>query len=106
MKRRPDFLKSCALSLIGAYQRCISPHTPASCRFRPTCSEYARQAIETHGLLAGGWMAVKRVSRCHPFTPMGYDPVPGPEGFLKNTCIVLEAERLMVHMFEREVYFL
>ena len=69
-------MKRIALGLIRGYQRFISPFTPPSCRFRPSCSEYAHQAISAYGLLKGGWMAVKRLSRCHPFSPGGYDPVP------------------------------
>lgn len=58
------------------YQRCISPLTPPACRFTPTCSEYARQAIVKYGPLKGLWLAVKRILRCHPWGGSGYDPVP------------------------------
>ncbi|MBO5186830.1 MAG: membrane protein insertion efficiency factor YidD [Prevotella sp.] len=58
------------------YQHCISPLTPPSCRFTPTCSEYARQAIMRHGPLKGLWLAVRRILRCHPWGGSGYDPVP------------------------------
>ncbi len=58
------------------YQRCISPLTPPTCRFRPTCSEYARQAIVKHGLFKGMYLAVRRILRCHPWGGSGYDPVP------------------------------
>lgn len=58
------------------YQRCISPVTPPACRFTPTCSEYARQAIVRHGPLKGLWLAVRRILRCHPWGGSGYDPVP------------------------------
>lgn len=58
------------------YQRCISPFTPPSCRFTPTCSEYARQAIRKYGLLKGMYLALKRLLRCHPWGGSGYDPVP------------------------------
>ncbi len=58
------------------YQRCVSPFTPPSCRFTPTCSEYARQAIVKHGPVKGLWLAVKRLLRCHPWGGSGYDPVP------------------------------
>lgn len=64
------------VGLVRAYQRWISPYTPRVCRFYPTCSEYAAQAIARHGLLRGGWLAVRRLLRCHPFHPGGYDPVP------------------------------
>jgi len=62
--------------LIRAYQRFISPGLPPSCRFYPTCSEYAWQAIDRYGALKGSWLAVKRVVRCNPLNPGGYDPVP------------------------------
>lgn len=61
---------------IRFYQRCISPFTPPSCRFTPTCSEYARQALIKHGPVKGLWLAVKRILRCHPWGGSGYDPVP------------------------------
>lgn len=62
--------------LIRGYQRFISPWLPPSCRFYPTCSEYTCQAIAKYGLLAGGWLGVKRLVRCHPWNPGGFDPVP------------------------------
>jgi putative membrane protein insertion efficiency factor len=58
------------------YQRFISPLLPQSCRFYPSCSEYARQAILKHGLLKGSWLAMRRLARCHPLSEGGYDPVP------------------------------
>lgn len=61
---------------ISFYQRFISPFTPPSCRFTPTCSEYARQAIVKHGPFKGFWLALKRILRCHPWGGSGYDPVP------------------------------
>jgi putative membrane protein insertion efficiency factor len=69
-------MKTIALRLIRFYQWFISPALPPSCRFVPTCSHYAYQAIERYGLLRGGWLGLKRLSRCHPFHPGGYDPVP------------------------------
>ena len=62
--------------LIRGYQRFISPGLPSACRFYPSCSEYTYQAIEKYGALRGGWMGIRRISRCHPFHPGGYDPVP------------------------------
>jgi len=59
------------------YKRFISPFMPPACRFEPTCSVYAAEAIETHGLY-GLWLAVKRILKCQPFHPGGYDPVPPP----------------------------
>ncbi|MGM9709050.1 MAG: membrane protein insertion efficiency factor YidD [Prevotella sp.] len=58
------------------YQRCISPFTPPSCRFQPTCSEYARQALQKYGPFKGMWLAIRRLLRCHPWGGSGYDPVP------------------------------
>ena len=63
---------------IRVYQIVISPLTPASCRYWPSCSVYAVQAISTHGTTAGSWLALKRIARCHPWGGWGYDPVPGP----------------------------
>ena len=62
------------IAVIRGYQK-VSRYTPAVCRFQPTCSEYAAQAIDKHGVLAGGLMAVKRVLRCNPWNAGGYDPV-------------------------------
>ncbi|WP_027126099.1 membrane protein insertion efficiency factor YidD [Gelidibacter mesophilus] len=64
------------LLLIKIYQTFISPLTPASCRFQPTCSTYAKEALEKHGLFKGGWLATKRIFSCHPWGKSGYDPVP------------------------------
>lgn len=73
-------MKALLLIAIRAYQAAISPLLPASCRFSPSCSEYARHAIERHGAAKGSWLAVKRIGRCHPFGGSGYDPVPEPAG--------------------------
>lgn len=62
--------------LIRLYQRAISPLLPPACRFTPTCSEYAVQAIEAYGSGKGSWLALKRLGRCHPWGGSGYDPVP------------------------------
>ncbi len=69
-------MKHLALALIRFYKKFISPMLPPACRFQPTCSQYSYQAIEKYGLLKGGWLAIKRIGRCHPFHPGGYDPVP------------------------------
>jgi hypothetical protein len=58
------------------YQTCISPFTPPACRFTPTCSEYARQALRKHGPLKGLYLAIRRILRCNPWGGYGYDPVP------------------------------
>lgn len=62
--------------LIRGYQVGISPMLPASCRYYPTCSAYALEAFERYGVIKGGWLATRRIFRCHPFRPGGYDPVP------------------------------
>lgn len=69
-------MKEIALSLIRWYQRALSPAKPPSCRFTPTCSQYAYEAIAKYGIWKGGWLAFTRLCRCHPFNPGGYDPVP------------------------------
>lgn len=61
---------------IRFYQKCISPLTPPTCRFTPTCSQYAVEALRKHGPLKGLWLAVRRIFRCHPWGGSGYDPVP------------------------------
>jgi len=65
-----------ALAAIRYYQRRISPLFPPTCIYTPTCSEYAVIAIQRYGIIKGGWLAVKRILRCHPFHEGGYDPVP------------------------------
>ncbi len=69
-------MKVIALALIRFYKRFISPALPSACRFYPTCSVYTYEAIERYGFLRGSWLGMKRISRCHPFNPGGYDPVP------------------------------
>ena len=61
---------------ISGYQRIVSPYLPAACRFAPTCSEYARSAVMEHGVVRGVWLALKRLVRCQPLYPGGYDPPP------------------------------
>ena len=68
--------KKAMLGLIRFYRGSISPYTPAACRYTPTCSAYAQEAIEKYGARKGGYLALRRVLRCHPFHPGGYDPVP------------------------------
>lgn len=65
-----------ALLPIYFYKYCISPFTPPSCRFMPTCSEYALQAIQKYGPFKGGYLAIRRILRCHPWGGHGFDPVP------------------------------
>lgn len=71
-------LASALSGIVRFYQKAISPWTPPSCRFHPTCSSYALEAIETHGAARGSWLAIRRLGRCHPWGGQGYDPVPPP----------------------------
>ena len=64
------------LFIIKVYQTVISPFTPATCRYQPSCSHYAKEALEIHGFLRGGWLAIKRIFSCHPWGGSGFDPVP------------------------------
>lgn len=64
------------VAFIRAYQLVISPALPPACRFTPTCSQYALEAISRHGAVRGSWLAVRRLARCHPFNPGGFDAVP------------------------------
>lgn len=70
------FIMKVMLGLIKFYRNCISPLTPPACRYTPTCSQYAMEAIQKYGPLKGGWLAFKRILRCNPFGGSGYDPVP------------------------------
>ena len=79
------------LPLIGilpvrAYQWCISPLLPPSCRYEPTCSAYAVTAFERHGLIKGGWLTARRLLRCHPWGGKGYDPVPAEAAHGNAAC--------------------
>ncbi|MDG1022606.1 MAG: membrane protein insertion efficiency factor YidD [Flavobacteriaceae bacterium] len=62
--------------LIKGYQSFLSPLLPPSCRYQPTCSQYTLEALKKHGLFKGGWLGVKRISKCHPWGGSGYDPIP------------------------------
>ncbi len=69
-------VKALMLSLIRGYRLLISPFTFSCCRFHPSCSQYALDAVETHGAAKGFWLTLKRLAKCHPFHPGGFDPVP------------------------------
>ena len=72
-------MKTFLVFLLKSYKRYISPLVPPACRFQPTCSEYAAEAISAHGTLKGAWLALVRLLKCHPFHPGGFDPVPQKE---------------------------
>ncbi len=69
-------MRQVIIKLIGLYQYLISPLFPPACRFTPSCSHYACDAIRKHGVLLGGWISIKRILRCNPWHPGGYDPIP------------------------------
>jgi conserved hypothetical protein YidD len=69
-------IKTLLITLIRGYRLLISPLFPPVCRFHPTCSQYAIEALETFGIIQGSWLALKRILRCHPYHPGGYDPIP------------------------------
>ena len=68
-------MKALVILLIRFYQKFLSPLKTPTCRFYPTCSQYALQAVEKYGVIKGGLLTIKRISKCHPFNPGGYDPV-------------------------------
>ena len=69
-------MKSVLIGLVRVYQAILSPYLPNACRYSPTCSQYAIEAIRKHGTVRGGWIGLKRMGRCHPWGGHGYDPVP------------------------------
>lgn len=69
-------MRRIVMALIRGYQRFLSPLLASNCRFHPTCSQYTLEAVERYGAAKGLWLGAKRISRCHPFNPGGYDPVP------------------------------
>ena len=77
---QPSFAASLLLVLVRAYQILLSPWLGGRCRHQPSCSEYALQALRTHGAWRGAWLTVRRLSRCHPWGSWGYDPVPPASG--------------------------
>jgi putative membrane protein insertion efficiency factor len=77
-------MRESLMILIRVYQWTLSPMLGARCRFYPSCSCYAHEAIERHGALVGTWLATKRLARCHPFSAGGYDPVPQSRARLSN----------------------
>ncbi|WP_150004442.1 membrane protein insertion efficiency factor YidD [Iodidimonas muriae] len=78
-----SLLGHCLIFFVRAYQLVLSPLLGPSCRYQPTCSAYAIEAVRRHGGRRGGWMAIRRIGRCHPFGGFGYDPVPDHDHFDK-----------------------
>jgi uncharacterized protein len=78
MKKSSGMIASTLRWIIRGYQRYLSPLKPPTCRYLPTCSSYALEALDVHGALRGSWLATKRICRCHPWGGHGYDPVPMP----------------------------
>ena len=76
MVQLPLIPRRAAAALIRGYQLFLSPVLPPSCRFTPSCSQYALESVTRHGALRGSWLAARRLARCHPFHPGGFDPVP------------------------------
>jgi putative membrane protein insertion efficiency factor len=76
MSAAPGIVSRILIVPIRVYQATLSRILPPSCRFTPSCSHYAVEALSRHGPLKGGWLAVRRIGRCHPWGPSGYDPVP------------------------------
>jgi uncharacterized protein len=81
-----QMVKNIALQLLRGYKWAISPMLPTACRYVPTCSEYAMEAVDRYGALRGSWMALRRVLRCHPFAGSGYDPVPAAQQDSLHHC--------------------
>jgi putative membrane protein insertion efficiency factor len=77
LRQEPGVVARALIIPIVAYQRLISPLIPPRCRFYPSCSQYALESLRVHGAARGLWLTVRRLARCHPFNPGGYDPVPG-----------------------------
>ena len=71
-----SMIRQLFILLVRGYQVSLGPLLPAACRYYPSCSAYAIEALERHGAWRGGWLALRRIGRCHPFRPGGYDPVP------------------------------
>lgn len=77
-------MKYLLIGCVRLYQLIIAPYLPDSCRYHPTCSQYSTEALRQYGALKGGWLAIKRIARCHPWSKGGYDPVPECNHKLKN----------------------
>ena len=76
----PSVTARVVMTILHDYKRFVSPWLPPACRFEPTCSEYMLEAVRRHGAARGSWLGVRRLARCHPWNPGGYDPVPDRSG--------------------------
>ena len=85
-------MKTILLFLISGYRQFVSPLFPPTCRFQPTCSQYAMEAIASYGALKGSWLGIRRILRCHPFHPGGYDPVPAKDQHESTPELPIERE--------------
>ena len=88
---RPGAVGRVLVALITVYRTAISPLRPPTCRYLPTCSEYAVEAVTVHGAWRGGWLAVRRLLRCHPFHAGGHDPVPPHVGRRETAPLTVPA---------------
>jgi putative membrane protein insertion efficiency factor len=86
-------LRNALLFIIAFYRKSVSNVLPASCRYYPSCSRYAGEAIARYGAGRGSWLAIKRIARCHPWHPGGYDPVERPQGFVTTSITTEGYER-------------
>ena len=100
-RRRPSVLAGALLGLIWLYKKLLSPVLPAvfgpscGCRFHPTCSHYAAEAVRTHGAIRGAWLAARRLLKCTPLHPGGFDPVPAPRELRRPpSCVRMKNARL------------
>lgn len=89
----PNLVRMLLKGIVRAYQWGLSPLLPPSCRYTPTCSHYAIEALDTHGPAVGSWLAVKRICRCHPWGGHGYDPVPPAAGSASDEQTFRDTER-------------
>jgi uncharacterized protein len=90
MTERPTPAARVLMLLVSVYRRVLSPLLGPTCRFEPSCSVYSLEALRVHGALRGTWLTVRRIGRCHPFNPGGYDPVPPPKGHTGDVQIPKE----------------
>ena len=90
MTERPTPAARVLMLLVSVYRRVLSPLLGPTCRFEPSCSVYSLEALRVHGALRGTWLTVRRIGRCHPFNPGGYDPVPPPPGHTGDVRIPKE----------------